>query len=122
MNPTKEQIKALITEAKGFSALIGNWAAYQEAEKKFWAKIGLLTDGQRLEPGSLLQFSVADGYAFYIVTEVKRAQVVVAHLPIGDAYSFQGCYLNAKGETLLPRPVAEKSFQMAQALKEIFSS
>ena len=49
MNPIKKQIKALIDEAKGFSALIGDWTAYQEAEKKFWAKVGLLTDGQRLE-------------------------------------------------------------------------
>lgn len=63
--------------------------------------------GQGLVVGRALSFGVGDGEACYLVTKVRKNDVVVEHIELGDGYHFLGCYDNGKGELCLPRPVAE---------------
>jgi len=46
--------------------------------------------GKGLRPGRVLQFNVADGYALYFVTKVGKSFTDVAHIGLGDGYSYGG--------------------------------
>lgn len=111
-----------LMSGKGFESFI-------EAERKIEAKMNHLRKtvkemakiaGTNLIVGTELSFGVADGSAVYYITKVRKNDVVVEHVPIGDAYRFQGVYENAKGELCLPRPVAERQCRFASAMTSMF--
>lgn len=106
---TAEKSQATLMSGKGFEA-------FCEEQKKLDAKMDHFrkvvkdmakTAGMSLIVGSELNFGVADGMATYYVTKIRKNDVVVVHVPHGDAYHFAGVYQNGKGELCLPRQVAE---------------
>lgn len=76
--------------------------------------------GTPLIVGTELNFSVADGYATYYVTDIGKTEVTVVHVPHGDAYRFEGVYENEKGDLCLPRPVAERQCKASRELAAMF--
>lgn len=76
--------------------------------------------GDGLVVGRQLSFSVADGAAFYFVTKVRKNDVVVTHVPYGDAWQWEGVHQNAKGELVIPRPIAERQCRVSRELGAIF--
>ena len=42
--------------------------------------------GPGLQVGRVVSFGVADGSASYIITKIRKNDVIVEHLPFGDAY------------------------------------
>jgi hypothetical protein len=86
-------------------------------EKEFWAAVDALGKAADGLVGKHIQFSVADGYAHYIIVKANKQTVKVAHLSIMDAYHFQG--VNENG--LLFRSVAERQLRWEVGMKEIFS-
>jgi hypothetical protein len=64
--------------------------------------------GKGLVIGRVLTFGVADGKANYVVTKVRKNDVAVEWVPLGDGYMFQGVGLSAdKTEYILLRSIAE---------------
>lgn len=59
-----------------------------QAEEALRAAISQLDArvGDTLAAGSALSFSVADGFALYLVDEVQAERVHCAHIELGDAY------------------------------------
>lgn len=100
-----------------------DWARYDKAAKAAWDRITALDTkvGAGLQVGRLLKFSVADGYACYIVTEIGTREVKVKHIPLHDGYEFSGAWDNGRGDTLIPIQVAEKTVGWSDAAKQIFA-
>ncbi len=64
--------------------------------------------GKGLVVGRVLTFGVADGSASYIVTKVRKNDVVVEWVPLGDGYSSPVVGLSAdKTEYVILRSTAE---------------
>lgn len=68
--------------------------AYKRADAEYDAVLKLLS--QDLPPagrilGTVLRFSVADGYAVYIV--VKEKPLTLQYIPFGDCYTIPAAYI-----------------------------
>lgn len=100
----------------------GGWEQRVKAEDAIHAKIKALQKqvGAGVVVGKLLKFSVADGYALYLITKVLKSTVQVVHLPLGDAWHFQGVYENNSGVLCLNRKVAEKTIKWHEGLEALF--
>jgi hypothetical protein len=99
---------------KGLGNGFDGWLTEQKKLSKELDAIDKLTSDVALQvrepviPYRVLKFGVADGYAHYIITKVRKNEVVVTHLPLGDAYQFVGAYVNDRDELVIPRRVAER--------------
>jgi hypothetical protein len=117
MNKTlKQRIESLVKDAKKVSDDLHKNPCSRDAFMRFHAEQERLGDeytaidrdaGKGVVVGRTLNFFVADSYACYLITKVRKSEVVVAHVPLGDGYTFAGVYQNAKGETVLPRQVVD---------------
>lgn len=64
--------------------------------------------GKGLVVGRVLTFGVADGSASYVITKIRKNDVVVEWVPIGDGYSSQAVGLSAdKTDYIVLRSTAE---------------
>lgn len=106
---TAEKSQAALMSGKGFESFMEGQAKLTAKMNHFRKTVKEMakTAGMNLIVGSELNFGVADGMATYYVTKIRKNDVVVVHVPHGDAYQFAGVYQNAKGELCLPRQVAE---------------
>jgi hypothetical protein len=91
-------------------------------EEAIFNKLEELADKQpeAVVPGRTIRFSVADGYAHYVITKVGKRDVVVKHVDIGDGYRYSGAYLNSKNETVIPFPVVSKALGWELGMKKLF--
>jgi len=64
-----------------------NEAEYIEKLKKYITDAGYTGKNA----GEILEFQVADGYAKYMVTNMRPLMLI--HIPLGDAYEFQFAHL-----------------------------
>ena len=123
----KTRIANLVTKAKlaqsTFMNAANGWEAFNASQHEIERELNALDKevGNELAVGRSLSFGVADGSANYIVTKVRKNDVVVEHVPLMDGYTFQGVYQNAKGELCLPRPVAEQQCRMATMYSGMFA-
>lgn len=122
----KNKIVPLVHSIVDLNSRLGeiDWKEYDRQENELFAKIKLLDEeaGDGVAVGKHLQFPVADGYAHYIITKVRKNDVVVEHLPFGDAYHFQGCYLDNQDNLVIPRQVVERYISHQTAMKSLFST
>ncbi len=108
----KKRILAVVKKAEAWYEILGtgkvDWPTHDKACNAIQAEVDAINKevGNQLAPGKLLQFGVADGSAQYIVIKVGKRETEVAHLPLGDAYHFQGMYITASGRLVCPTPVA----------------
>ena len=126
----KTRIANIVTQANAaqssFMAGIGKlngWDAFNASQTAIEKELNDIDKeaGEGLVVGRSLSFGVADGSATYIVTKVRKNDVVVAYVPLMDGYQFQGVYQNSKGELCLPRAVAERQCRMSSGLKSMFA-
>lgn len=119
---TQDTINDIVARA---NYLDWNDPDYSTKEQRVWDDVHALDKDTSVEGtirvGNFIRFPVADGYANYIVTKVMPTVVHVVQLPMGDNWTFQGCYYNAKGAMCLPRPVAEETHRREMALRKIFN-
>lgn len=74
--------------------------------------------GSGLCVGRVLRFSVADGYATYIVTKIRKNDVVVEPIPLCDGYRSPAVGLSAdKRNYIVLRSSAEESIHWADTFK-----
>jgi hypothetical protein len=87
---------------------------YQERVDKFYKELAALLREHSLQNeyiGEVIQFPVADGYAFYMVAGLNPVELI--HLPIMDGWDFQ--YANR----LTSKDIREKVEQQKN-LKKLF--
>jgi hypothetical protein len=115
-----ERTQRILSRAKIASATLHRKSYSEDALDTFrseqftlFRELNALPKVSGLADGRILRFSVADGYARYVVTEIRTNEVVVEHLPLDDGYIFEGVYNNDRGELLLPRQVAERNVARA---------
>lgn len=126
-NPIPVRIAKLVEKANASHSKLregklGGFEAFCEMQKIISTEMNAIDKaaGEGLAVGRKLSFSVADGAAYYLVTKVRKNDVAVQHIPYGDAWHWEGAYQNAKGETVIPRPIAERQCTAARALASIF--
>ncbi len=93
-------------------------------ENEMYAELDAINKaaGYGLVVGRVLSFGVADGSASYIVTKVRKNDVVVEWIPLGDAYFSDAVGLSRdKTQYVVNRHTAESHCQWDEKLKEIFS-
>lgn len=79
--------------------------------------------GGGMAVGRLLKFRVADGMANYIITKIRKNDVVVEWIPIHVDYWSQAVGLSAdKKHYVVNRYTAEQQCQYNSNLKSIFSN
>ena len=66
-----------------------NHAEYLKKEEAFLKKLRTFIKSHSSSKynGKVVQFQVADSYAYYMVVSIRPSQVI--HLPIGDEWEFQ---------------------------------
>jgi hypothetical protein len=84
-----------------------DWDVAMKREGDLWERVLNLSKsvGKGLVPGKLVQWSVADGRASYLVKKVGVRSTELAHLPFGDGYGFAGVS-QVKGKLVIPSRVA----------------
>jgi hypothetical protein len=126
-NPIPVRIAKLVEKAKASHSTLregklGGFEAFCDLQGIISKEMNAIDKaaGDGLVVGRKLSFSVADGAAFYFVTKVRKNDVVVEHVPYGDAWQWEGVYQNAKGELVIPRPIAERQCKASRELAAIF--
>jgi hypothetical protein len=125
----KQRVEAVVKRAKASKlgarsngsnlSNVESWISEQREIATELDEINTLA-GSSLAVGRSLKFQVADGYAVYLVTKVRKQEVVVAHVDVGDGYTFAGVYVNSKAELVIPRQVAQRSVEFDTFLKKMF--
>ena len=88
-----------------------DFEAINAEETKLCAEIDAINKaaGKGLAVGRSLNFGVADGTATYIVTKVRKNDVIVEWIPMGDNYFSPAVGLNAaKTQYVVLRSTAEQ--------------
>ena len=88
-----------------------DWAARDKAESEMEAEMFAIDKeaGPGLAVGRTLSFGVADGGAVYIITKIRKNDVVVEWIPLGDGYFSQAVGLSAdKRNHVVLRSTAEQ--------------
>ena len=93
---------------------IEDFSASQAIEEEMFAYSKSLGEG--LHPGRILKFSYADGYACYMVKEVKPRSVTLIHCPFCDAWHHP-MIVNSK----ITRILAEQTIAREDALNRMFA-
>jgi hypothetical protein len=86
------------------------WPAWEKVNAELEAELDAISKaaGNGLVIGRVLTFGVADGYANYVVTKIRKNDVVVEWVPMGDGYSSPAVGLSAdKTEYVVLRSTAE---------------
>jgi len=119
----KTQVEQIVNDANAHGRMPygENWKIELASIEK---KMTDLDDaaGAGLVPGRNIRFSVADGYAQYIVLKVLKTVVHVAHIALLDGYSFSGAYMDSAGNLCLPRQVAQHALQWEDGMKKLFGN
>jgi hypothetical protein len=91
--------------------------AWSEAQKAYIEEIRvyLVLNGWGSKPnfGEVITFSVADGFAEYMVIDSKTAKLV--HIPLGDAYESEVAHLSKSKDIMA-------AINRRKSLKEIFGT
>lgn len=88
-----------------------DWDKRRKEEDEIYAEMDRINSSVTgLQVGRVLQFPVADGYAWYIITNVGAHTVTVEHIPLSDAYQYGGVYKTASGKLQVHVSVAERYF------------
>ena len=110
----KHRILALATRAVAHHDSLGkgnlDFEGWEKMNAELEAELSAIDEaaGKGLVIGRVLTFGVADGKANYVVTKVRKNDVAVEWVPLGDGYMFQGVGLSAdKTEYILLRSIAE---------------
>jgi hypothetical protein len=101
----------LASDARGKPTFKWDFEAINAEESKWCAEIEAINKaaGKGLAVGRCLTFGVADGTANYIVTKVRKNDVVVEWIPMGDDYWSSAVGLNAaKTQYVVLRSTAEQ--------------
>ena len=101
----------LASDARGKPTFKWDFEAINAEESKWCAEIEAINKaaGKGLAVGRSLIFGVADGTANYIVTKVRKNDVVVEWIPMGDDYWSSAVGLNAaKTQYVVLRSTAEQ--------------
>lgn len=96
----KIRIDTILSRCRNVTRLISEWGSDEQkaADSLFWNDIKALNEeaGEGLQPGKHVRFSVADGYAHYIVKKIGKRNCQLVHVPYMDSY--QSNLVNAHGE------------------------
>lgn len=111
----KERIKAVATKAFAekialYRSTYESLADWDKRQKEIEAEVRAITKevGDGLVIGKVLWFWVADGVACYIVTKVRKNDVVVEWIPMGDMYFSDAVGVNRnRTEYVVNRQTAE---------------
>ena len=100
----------LASDARGKPQFKWDFEAINTEENKWCAEIAAINKaaGKGVAVGRSLTFAVADGTANYIITKVRKNDVVVEWIPMGDNYFSPAVGLNtAKTQYVVLRSTAE---------------
>lgn len=112
----KQRIQRLVAAAlashsaleKGTYGNINIWSKVQKELEKEIAAIDKAA-GKGLAVGRVISFGVADGTANYIVTKIRKNDVIVEWVPLCDGYSSPAVWLTAdKRNYMIQRDEAER--------------
>jgi len=108
----KNRIVALANRAIAHhdSTISADFNAWEKQNVELEAELEAIgkAAGKGLVIGRVLTFGVADGCANYIVTKVRKNDVVVEWVPLGDGYSSQAVGLSTdRTEYIVLRSTAE---------------
>ncbi|HOS16670.1 MAG TPA: hypothetical protein PKX15_06660 [Bacteroidales bacterium] len=124
----KNRIIALAQRAKEINSIengyFENWEAWNKLQKEIIQEMEAIDKeaGDKLAVGRYLSFGVADGGAYYIITKIRKNDVIVEWIPIYDGYWSQAVGLSSdKKYYIVNRHTAEQQCQRSTALKSIFS-
>ena len=113
-NALKQRILALANRATTHHDSLGkgtvDWPSWEKMNGELEAELNAINTaaGKGLVVGRVLTFGVADGYANYIVTKIRKNDVVVEWVPMGDGYMSQAVGLSAdKTQYIVLRSTAE---------------
>jgi hypothetical protein len=113
-NALKQRIVALANRAVAHHDSLGkgktDFDAWEKVNAELEAELSAINEaaGKGLVVGRVLSFGVADGNACYIVTKIRKNDVVVEWVPLGDGYMSQAVGLNADGtEYIVLRSTAQ---------------
>ena len=87
-----------------------DFPAINARENEWWNEMEAINKaaGPGLAVGRTLTFGVADGNASYIITKIRKNDVVVEWIPMGDAYFAQAVGLsNDRSQHVVLRSTAE---------------
>ena len=84
-----------------------------------WAKEDKKRPG--LVEGKTVRFSVADGYAHYMVVSFTKRTVKLAWLDICDGYAVNTFHVDSKGFTIAPRQVIDRSIHCEEKMAALFA-
>ena len=111
-NALKQRILALANRALAHheSTIGADFNAWEKMNAELEAELTAINEaaGKGLVVGRVLTFGVADGNASYVVTKIRKNDVVVEWVPLGDGYSSQAVGLSRdKTEYIVLRSTAE---------------
>lgn len=69
--------------------------------------------------GRELKWQVADGFARYTVVKIGKQLTQVELIREDDCYTFDGVFVNSKGNTVVPTPVAKASANKSDFWNEL---
>jgi hypothetical protein len=111
----RKQIKDLQLRALEINHMQICSKEWKLAEEQFWQNVEQLSDNAVGLVGKHIRFSVADGYADYLISGADKKIVQVAHLDIGDGY-----HSEAESSGVMLRATAEKSVKWLDGITKIF--
>ena len=88
-----------------------NFEKVSADETEMWDEMQAINKaaGPGLAVGRCLNFGVADGTASYIVTKIRKSDVIVEWIPMGDGYCSDAVGLNTlKTHNVILRSTAEQ--------------
>ena len=111
----KSRILALANRAASHHDSLGkgtiDFGAWDKINDEMEAELNAIDKaaGPGLKVGRVLTFGVADGCANYVVTKIRKNDVVVEWVPLGDGYHSQAVGLSAdRTEYIVLRSTAEQ--------------
>lgn len=114
-NAIKQRIVTLAARALANQDALGkgntDFTAWERINADLEAELEAIgkAAGKGLVIGRVLTFGVADGYANYVVTKVRKNDVAVEWVPLGDGYSSPAVGLSAdRTEYVVLRSTAEQ--------------
>jgi hypothetical protein len=100
--------RANTLQKAGMKGDFKKWFAIQDELEKELTAIDKAA-GKGLAVGRVLSFGVADGMANYIITKIRKNDVVVEWVPLGDSYWSPAVWLSAdKRHYIVQRAEAER--------------
>ena len=101
-----------------------DFVQWQKDENEMYAELDAINKsaGPGLTVGRFLTFGVADGSASYIITKVRKNDVVVEWIPLCDGYCSDAVGLSRdKTQYVVNRHTAESHCKWDETLDEMFT-